>query len=71
MNADRNTLRFKKSSKSNNSGGGGGCVGLAQLPHGGLAIRDEKHPCGPILSVGRLAAAQFLKAVRTDELRGH
>lgn len=36
--------------KSSHSGGGGGqCVEVADLPGGGVAVRDSKDPDGPML----------------------
>jgi hypothetical protein len=37
------TLNWHKSSYSDNTG----CVSVAPLPDGGMAVRDDKHPDGP------------------------
>lgn len=67
----RSGIRFKKSSKSNNSGNGGGCVGLAWLPNGDLAVCDTKEPDGsPFLVISARSAARFLTtAARNGFLR--
>ena len=42
-------LLWRKASAS----GSTGCVEVAPLPDGGFAIRDSKHPSGPMLSFTR------------------
>jgi hypothetical protein len=66
----RSGIKFKKSSKSNNSGNGGGCVGLAWLPTGELAVCDTKEPDGnPFLTISASSAARFLATAARDGFR--
>jgi hypothetical protein len=44
---DTSSLIWRKSSHS--GGGGGQCVEVADLPDGGVAVRDSKDPDGPKL----------------------
>lgn len=44
-NASQNGLAWRKATKSTS----GGCVEVAPLPDGGVAVRDSKDPNGPIL----------------------
>ena len=46
MDVDPDGATWRKSTYSN--GGGGNCVEVADLPNG-QAVRDSKHPQGPIL----------------------
>jgi hypothetical protein len=40
-------LKWRKSSRS--GANGSNCVEVAELPHGGRAVRDSKNPGGPVL----------------------
>ncbi|MGX8906263.1 DUF397 domain-containing protein [Streptomyces netropsis] len=64
---NRSELTFKKSSYSSVVEN---CVEIA-LPEGTdpIAIRDSKHPDGPILWCGPRAYRSFTRAVRAGELR--
>ena len=54
---------WRKSSRSND-GGNGNCVEVAQLP-GQIALRDSKHPTGPVLAFPRVEWRAFLDSART------
>ncbi|MFJ2116028.1 DUF397 domain-containing protein [Streptomyces sp. NPDC087850] len=57
-------LRFKKSSYSNPTGE---CVEVAlNVPHT-VAVRDSKHPAGPVLRLAPTAWAAFARGVRAAE----
>lgn len=58
-------LNWRKSSYS--GGTGGDCVEVATLPDGGRAIRDSKHPGGPILRFTPAEWAAFQAGVRDGE----
>jgi Domain of unknown function (DUF397) len=45
----------------------GGCVGVAALPDGGVAVRDTKADDGPIHTFTGPAWTAFLDAVATRE----
>lgn len=53
--------------KSAHSTAAGGCVEIAELPGGHRAVRDSKHPTGPVLSVPGAAWAAFTTALRVGE----
>ena len=55
---------WRKASFSNNAAG---CVELAVLDEA-TAVRDSKHPTGPVLSFTAPAFHTFLTAARTDRL---
>lgn len=57
--------RWRKASYSNN---GAGCVELAVLSDA-TAVRDSKHPAGPMLSFTAPSFRAFLTAATTDQLR--
>ena len=44
-----------------------GCVEVAPLPDGGVAVRDSKNPVGPVLSFSRHEWVSFLLGVRAGE----
>lgn len=58
------TMRWTKSSHSNPHGN---CVEVAELTGGKIAVRDSRHPDGPVLLYTRAAMAAFVKAVREGE----
>jgi hypothetical protein len=65
MNVDPGGATWRKSSFSN--GTGGECVEVADL-HGGRAIRDSKHPEGPILVFAREGWRAFVQGIQAGEL---
>lgn len=46
MDADLANASWRKAAKSSNNGG---CVEIAFLDNGNVALRDSKHPDGPVL----------------------
>jgi hypothetical protein len=57
-------IRWRKASFSNN---GAGCVELAMLDHA-TAVRDSKHPAGPILTFPAPSFRAFLSAADDNRL---
>jgi hypothetical protein len=57
-------LRWRKSSASNPTGN---CVELAELGSGRIAVRNSRHPSGPVLVYTRAELAAFLSGVRAGE----
>jgi hypothetical protein len=55
---------WRKSTYSN--GSGGNCVEVADLPNS-RAVRDSKHPDGPILSFTRDAWRAFIQGIEAGE----
>jgi Domain of unknown function (DUF397) len=53
--------------KSTRSTATGDCVEIAELPGGHCAVRDSKHPTGPVLSVTSTAWAAFTTALRAGD----
>ena len=45
----------------------GGCVEVAPLPDGGVAVRDSKHKTGPVLSFTRHEWVSFLDGMSKGE----
>ncbi len=58
------TLQWRKSSFSKQNGN---CVELAQLPTGGVAVRDSKDPHGPALQFTRAEWVAFTAGVAAGE----
>ncbi|MCN0153836.1 DUF397 domain-containing protein [Salinispora arenicola] len=57
---------WRKSSRS--SANGSDCVEVAGLGEG-LAVRDSKDPCGPVLVFGSAAWTSFVAGLRTAPRR--
>jgi hypothetical protein len=55
---------WRKSTASNPTGN---CVELAELPNGGIAVRNSRSPRGPVLVYTRAEIAAFLAGVRAGE----
>lgn len=51
--------------KSSYSGGSGNCVEIAARPADLVAVRDSKHPDGPVLLFTASGFSDFVTAVRT------
>lgn len=49
------------------SSGANGCVEVAPLPDGGVAIRDSKDPAGPVLSFTRHEWVSFVDGLRGND----
>ena len=56
-------LAWRKAAASGNNG----CVELAALPGGGIAVRDSKDPSGPVLSFTRHEWVSFLDGLDKGE----
>ena len=65
MDADLTTATWRKASKSNASTGN--CVEIAFLDNGDVAIRDSKHPDGPVLRYTALEWDCFTDGVEKGE----
>jgi hypothetical protein len=57
-------VRWQKSGRSNPSGN---CVEMARLPGGGIAIRNSRHPDGPVLIYTRDEIIALLDGVRDGD----
>ena len=55
---------WRKSTASNHTGN---CVELAELPDGGVAVRNSRHPAGPTLVYTRAEIAAFIHGVHAGE----
>jgi hypothetical protein len=53
--------------KSSYSSANGQCTEVALLPSGGMAVRDSKHPDGPVLRFGVKEWRTFLAGAKADE----
>jgi len=53
--------------KSRHSNPNGECVELAQLPGGGIAVRNSRDPDGPALIFAARQVAAFLLGLRNGE----
>jgi hypothetical protein len=54
--------------KSTRSSANGQCITCARLPHGGMAVKDSKHPRSPVLSFTQAQWQAFTKDIRRDDL---
>jgi hypothetical protein len=66
MDVDPEGATWRKSTYSN--GSGGNCVEVADLPNG-RAVRDSKHPEGPILVFTGDAWRAFIQSIEVGALR--
>jgi hypothetical protein len=57
-------IHWRKSTASNPSGN---CVELAELAGGDIALRNSRHPAGPVLVSRREEVAAFIWGVRNGE----
>ncbi len=55
---------WRKSRYSNPSGN---CVEVAELPNGGIAVRNSRHPSGPVLIYTRAEIAAFVHGAKDGE----
>jgi hypothetical protein len=53
--------------KSSHSNPNGNCVEVAELTGGKIAVRNSRHPGGPVLIYPRAGMAAFVQAVREGE----
>jgi Domain of unknown function (DUF397) len=56
--------------KSQHSNPSGNCVEIAELPDGGIAIRNSRYPAGPALIYSRAEIAAFLRGAKDGEFDG-
>jgi hypothetical protein len=59
------TMNWRKSSYSSN--GGGECVEVARNLPGAVAVRDSKHPRGPVLAVTPAEWRDFIAGVKAGQ----
>jgi hypothetical protein len=57
-------VTWRKSRFSNPSGN---CVEVAELPDGGIAVRNSRHPAGPALVYTRAEIAAFICGAKNGE----
>ena len=62
---DPTELTWRKSTRS--GGQGGNCVEVAELPDGGVAVRDSKHPEGSPLLFTLAEWQAFVGGVKDGE----
>ncbi len=60
-------VTWRKSSYSNPYGN---CVELAELPDGGVAVRNSRYPDGPALVYTRAEFTMFLHGMKAGEFDG-
>jgi hypothetical protein len=53
--------------KSRSSNPSGNCVELAELPNGGVAVRNSRHPAGPALIYTDAEIAAFIRGAKDGE----
>ena len=58
---------WRKSRRSNPSGN---CVELARLPSGQVAVRNSRHPAGPVLVCAGDALAAFVRDAKGGQFDG-
>jgi Domain of unknown function (DUF397) len=63
--SDLQGLDWRKGQRSSATGN---CVETAGLPGGGAAIRNSRHPDGPVLLFGDAEIRAFLEGVKDGEL---
>lgn len=53
--------------KSRHSNPSGNCVEVACLPNGDIAVRNSRHPAGPVLLYTQAEVAAFLQGAKDGE----
>lgn len=64
--ADDLCVDWFTSSYSNNQGGE--CVETGRMRNGSMAVRDSKNPCGPAFVIPSIPWAEFVDALKNDQL---
>lgn len=64
---ERPSAGWRKSHHSNPSGN---CVELAVLPDGRVAVRNSRHPAGPVLICTRDEIAAFVRGAKDGHFDG-
>ena len=62
---DTGQLVWRKSTRSGAQGGN--CVEVAELPDGGMAVRDSKNPTGAVLNFTKGEWDAFLDGAKAGE----
>ncbi|WP_433894242.1 DUF397 domain-containing protein [Streptomyces sp. CA-111067] len=57
-------VKWVKSARSNPSGN---CIEVAQLPDGGVAVRNSRHPDGPALVYTQAEMAAFVDGAKDGD----
>jgi hypothetical protein len=64
---DHAGIAWRKSSFSGGNGGNAGCIEVAALPSGGIAVRDTKDRALPPHHHSARAWSEFLAGIRAGE----
>ncbi|MGH3169445.1 MAG: DUF397 domain-containing protein [Trebonia sp.] len=62
--ADQLRAAWRKSGRSNPTGE---CVEMAPLPDGGIAVRNSRHPAGPVLIFTHAEVRAFLAGMKDGD----